>query len=102
MNCKHWGVTLAGGLLAAGQVMVVWFLGTRGAGSSANLQTLIAGLAYAVANAIFGGSAEYVALGLKSMGMENTFYWYVTGMMAVAFLFSLRLPKQAEYLHHDL
>jgi len=60
------------------------------------------GLAYAVANAIFGGSAEYVALGLKSMGMENTFYWYVTGMMAVAFLFSLRLPKQAEYLHHDL
>jgi MHS family alpha-ketoglutarate permease-like MFS transporter len=42
------------------------------------------GLAYAVANAIFGGSAEYVALGLKSLGMENTFYWYVTGMMAVA------------------
>jgi len=34
--------------------------------------------------------------------MENTFYWYVTGMMAVAFLFSLRLPKQAAYLHHDL
>ena len=60
------------------------------------------GLAYALANAIFGGSAEYVALGLKSMGMENTFYWYVTAMMAVAFLFSLRLPKQAAYLHHDL
>mgnify|MGYP000455771988 CR=1 FL=1 len=38
----------------------------------------------------------------RFMGMENTFYWYVTGMMAVAFLFSLRLPKQAAYLHHDL
>ena len=36
------------------------------------------------------------------MGMENTFYWYVTAMMAIAFLFSLRLPKQAAYLHHDL
>jgi len=55
-----------------------------------------------VANAIFGGSAEYVALSLKAVGMENSFYWYVTVMMAIAFLFSLRLPKQAKYLHHDL
>ncbi|MHC6224234.1 MFS family transporter [Pseudomonas sp. X10] len=65
------------------------------------VRALGVGLAYAVANAVFGGSAEYVALGLKSLGMENTFYWYVTAMMAVAFLFSLRLPKQAAYLHHD-
>ncbi len=65
------------------------------------VRALGVGLAYAVANAVFGGSAEYVALGLKTLGMENTFYWYVTSMMAVAFLFSLRLPKQAAYLHHD-
>lgn len=65
------------------------------------VRALGVGLAYAVANAAFGGSAEYVALGLKSLGMENTFYWYVTAMMAIAFLFSLRLPKQAAYLHHD-
>ena len=43
-----------------------------------------------------------ILLSLKSVGMENSFYWYVTVMMAVAFLFSLRLPKQAAYLHHDL
>ncbi|CAI8737831.1 alpha-ketoglutarate:H(+) symporter [Pseudomonas sp. IT-P253] len=66
------------------------------------VRALGVGLAYAVANAIFGGSAEYVALSLKAAGMENSFYWYVTVMMAVAFLFSLRLPKQAAYLHHDL
>ncbi|CAK14062.1 MFS transporter [Pseudomonas entomophila] len=65
------------------------------------VRALGVGLAYAVANAVFGGSAEYVALNLKNMGMENTFYWYVTAMMAIAFLFSLRLPKQAAYLHHD-
>lgn len=65
------------------------------------VRALGVGLAYAVANAGFGGSAEYVALGLKTLGMENTFYWYVTAMMAIAFLFSLRLPKQAAYLHHD-
>ncbi|EKT4521729.1 MFS transporter [Pseudomonas putida] len=67
----------------------------------AQVRALGVGLAYAVANAVFGGSAEYVALGLKTLGLENTFYWYVTAMMAVAFLFSLRLPKQAAYLHHD-
>ncbi|CRL48444.1 MFS family transporter [Pseudomonas sp. URMO17WK12:I11] len=66
------------------------------------VRALGVGLAYAVANAIFGGSAEYVALSLKALGMENSFYWYVTVMMVVAFLFSLRLPKQAKYLHHDL
>ncbi len=50
------------------------------------------GLAYAVSNAILGDSAEYVALSLKAVGV----------MMAIAFLFSQRLPKQAKYLHHDL
>ncbi|ORC54176.1 alpha-ketoglutarate permease, partial [Pseudomonas floridensis] len=65
------------------------------------VRALGVGLAYAVANAAFGGSAEFVALKLKSAGMENSFYWYVTAMMAVAFLFSLRLPKQPAYLHHD-
>ena len=67
----------------------------------AEVRALGVGLAYAVANAMFGGSAEYVALGLKSIGKETHFYWYVTGMMAVAFLFSLRLPKEGKYLHHD-
>jgi len=65
------------------------------------VRALGVGLAYAVANAIFGGTAEYVALGLKSIGHENTFYWYVTGMMVLAFLVSLRLPRQAKYLHHE-
>jgi len=65
------------------------------------VRALGVGLAYAIANAAFGGSAEYVALGLKSIGHETVFYWYVTAMMAVAFLVSLRLPRQASYLHHD-
>ena len=65
------------------------------------VRALGVGLAYAVANAMFGGSAEYVALGLRSIGHETSFYWYVTAMMGVAFLFSLRLPKEGRYLHHD-
>ncbi len=65
------------------------------------VRALGVGLAYAVANAIFGGSAEFVALALKNAGHENAFFWYVTVMMVIAFLFSLRLPRQAAYLHHD-
>ncbi|MDM0036441.1 MFS family transporter [Variovorax sp. J22P271] len=65
------------------------------------VRALGVGLAYAVANAIFGGSAEYVALGLKSIGHESAFFWYVTGMMVLAFAVAWRLPKQASYLHHD-
>jgi len=65
------------------------------------VRALGVGLAYAVANALFGGSAEYVALGLKTIGHESAFYWYVTAMMVVAFLVSLRLPRQARYLHLD-
>jgi MHS family alpha-ketoglutarate permease-like MFS transporter len=65
------------------------------------VRALGVGLAYAVANALFGGTAEYVALGLKSIGHENAFYWYVTAMMVLAFLVSMRLPRQAKYLHHE-
>jgi MHS family alpha-ketoglutarate permease-like MFS transporter len=67
----------------------------------AEVRALGVGLAYAISNAVFGGSAEYVALGLKASGHEFAFYWYVTAMMAIAFLFSLRLPKKPSYLHED-
>ncbi|MGJ7602817.1 MFS family transporter [Variovorax sp. LT1R20] len=65
------------------------------------VRALGVGLSYAVGNAIFGGSAEYVALGLKSIGHESYFYWYVTAMMVVVFAVSLMLPRRATYLHHD-
>ncbi|HET7835187.1 MAG TPA: MFS family transporter [Variovorax sp.] len=65
------------------------------------VRALGVGLSYALGNAIFGGTAEYVALGLKSIGLESYFYWYVTAMMGVVFIVSLMLPRQATYLHHD-
>lgn len=65
------------------------------------VRALGVGMSYAVANALFGGSAEYVALGLKSIAHETAFYWYVTAMMAITFLVSLRLPREGRYLHHD-
>lgn len=65
------------------------------------IRALGVGLAYAIGNAIFGGSAEFVALWMKAAGNEQMFYWYVSVMMVVVFLVSLRLPRIASYLHED-
>ncbi|MEI7065189.1 MFS transporter [Dickeya chrysanthemi] len=60
------------------------------------VRALGVGLSYAVANALFGGSAEYVALSLKSLGMEESFFWYVSLMGALAFLVSLGLHHKGK------
>ncbi|MBJ3817015.1 MFS transporter [Shimwellia pseudoproteus] len=59
-----------------------------------HVRALGVGLSYAVANAIFGGSAEYVALFLKSIGSETAFFWYVSGMGLIAFVVSLSLHRK--------
>ena len=41
------------------------------------------------------------ALGLKSIGHETSFYWYVTGMLGLVFLVCLRLPRQGRYRRQD-
>jgi MHS family dicarboxylic acid transporter PcaT-like MFS transporter/MHS family alpha-ketoglutarate permease-like MFS transporter len=56
------------------------------------VRALGVGLSYAVANAIFGGSAEYVALWFKQAGMEQNFYWYVTVMCLISFVVAVRMP----------
>ena len=60
------------------------------------VRALGVGLSYAVANAIFGGSAEYVALSLKAAGHETWFFWYVSGLGAVALLVSLMLHRKGQ------
>lgn len=64
------------------------------------IRALGVGFSYALGNAIFGGSAEYVALWLKSAGSESSFYWYVTAMCAIAFMVCLRMrdPSRVGYL----
>ena len=67
----------------------------------AEIRAVGVGLSYAIANAAFGGSAEYVALSLKSAGHESLFFGYVSVMLAVTFLASLRLPRQPTFLRLD-
>lgn len=44
----------------------------------AKIRALGVGLPYALTVAIFGGTAEYLALWFKQMGHESYFYWYIT------------------------
>ncbi|WP_295465910.1 MFS transporter [uncultured Pseudomonas sp.] len=50
------------------------------------IRALGVGLPYALTVSIFGGTAEYVALWFKSVGMESGYYWYVTGCVACSLL----------------
>jgi MHS family alpha-ketoglutarate permease-like MFS transporter len=52
------------------------------------VRALGVGLSYAIGNAAFGGSAEYVALWLKSAGVESSFYWYVSVVCAIGLIVS--------------
>lgn len=51
-----------------------------------HVRALGVGLAYGVANALFGGTAENVALAFKNAGVESNFYWYVTALCAVSLI----------------
>lgn len=52
----------------------------------AEVRALGVGLPYALTVAIFGGTAEYLALYFKNIGHEAWYYWYVTGCIFVSLL----------------
>ena len=56
-----------------------------------HVRALGVGLAYGVGNALFGGTAENVALAFKQAGNESYFYWYVTAICAVSLVTALAL-----------
>jgi MHS family alpha-ketoglutarate permease-like MFS transporter len=63
------------------------------------VRALGVGLSYAIANAIFGGSAEYVALWFKQAGHEPYFYWYVSIMAGIACVVAFLMPDPTKSGH---
>jgi MHS family alpha-ketoglutarate permease-like MFS transporter len=59
----------------------------------AHIRALGVAFPYAIGNAAFGGTAEYVALSLKGWHMESAFYWYVSGMLALTSVCFWLLPE---------
>jgi MHS family alpha-ketoglutarate permease-like MFS transporter len=68
------------------------------------VRALGVGLPYGLTVAIFGGSAEYIALWLKNKGHEPYFYWYITGCIAVSLLVYLFMKdtKQTSRLNEEM
>jgi MFS transporter, MHS family, alpha-ketoglutarate permease len=70
----------------------------------AEVRALGVGLPYALTVAIFGGTAEYVALWFKNAGHESYFYWYITGCIALSLFVYVFMKdtKKTSQINHDL
>jgi MFS transporter, MHS family, alpha-ketoglutarate permease len=88
---------LAFAMITLGLAVISFYTGISGIVKAelfpTNVRALGVGLAYALANATFGGTAEFMALWFKDAGIESTFFWYVTVMLAIAFVASLIMPN---------
>ncbi len=69
----------------------------------AHIRALGVALPYALANTMFGGTAEYVALWFKDQGMERGFYWYVTAMIGLSLIvyLTMRDTKRHSLIEED-
>jgi MFS transporter, MHS family, alpha-ketoglutarate permease len=52
----------------------------------ASIRALGVGFPYSITVALFGGSAEYLALWFKDAGYESGYYWYATGCIFISLL----------------
>lgn len=69
----------------------------------AHIRALGVALPYALANVLFGGTAEMVALAFKHEGMESAFYAYVAGVMTLGLVCAIILKDTSRHslIHED-
>ncbi|WP_379091797.1 MFS transporter [Pedobacter sp. UC225_65] len=69
----------------------------------AEVRALGVGLPYAITVAIFGGTAEYIALWLKDWGHESYYYWYITCCIFISLMVYLFMKdtKKNSKLNQD-
>ena len=88
---------MAGLLVLAGLAVISCYTSISGLVKAelfpGEVRALGVGLPYAVANALFGGTAEYVGLWFKSVGAESGFFWYVTGFFVIALITAWLMPE---------
>jgi len=63
----------------------------------AHIRALGVAFPYALANTLFGGTAEYVALWLKGQGLERGFYAYVTAMIGLSLIVYTRMKDTRDH-----
>jgi len=86
---------MAGLLVMAGLVIVTGYTSINAVVKAelfpAHIRALGVALPYALANTMFGGTAELVALWFKKLGMEQGFYIYVTVMIGISLIVYIRM-----------
>ena len=86
---------MAGLLVMAGLVIVTGYTSINAVVKAelfpAHIRALGVALPYALANTMFGGTAELVALWFKKLGMEQAFYIYVTVMIGISLIVYIRM-----------
>ncbi|MBF9140266.1 MFS transporter [Hymenobacter properus] len=99
---------LAAGLLVAALFVVSGYTSINAVVKAelfpTEIRALGVGLPFALTVAIFGGTAEYVALYAKEQGVEEWFYWYVTACAFISLLVYWRMSEtKAEkgHLNHE-
>lgn len=91
---------VAGALVMAALIIVTGYTSINAVVKAelfpAHIRALGVALPYALANTIFGGTAESVALLFKRAGFEQGFYWYVTAMIGISLIVYLRMRDTAK------
>ena len=86
---------MAGLLVMAGLVIVTGYTSINAVVKAelfpAHIRALGVALPYALANTMFGGTAELVALWFKKLGVEQAFYIYVTVMIGISLIVYIRM-----------
>ncbi|MDO7835335.1 MFS transporter [Sphingobium sp. HBC34] len=92
---------VAGLLVMAGLVIVTGYTSINAVVKAelfpAHIRALGVALPYALANTLFGGTAEFVALWFKQAGMEQAFYVYVTVMIGISLIVYVRMRDTAKH-----
>lgn len=91
----------AGLLVMAGLVIVTGYTSINAVVKAelfpAHIRALGVALPYALANTLFGGTAEFVALWFKQIGIEEAFYIYVTVMIAISLIVYIRMRDTRQH-----
>ena len=86
---------MAGLMVMAGLVIVTGYTSINAVVKAelfpAHIRALGVALPYALANTMFGGTAELVALWFKKLGVEQAFYIYVTVMIGISLIVYIRM-----------
>lgn len=94
---------LAFGLALAGLLIVTGYTSINAVVKAelfpAHIRALGVALPYALANTIFGGTAEWVALKFKAEGHENWFFYYVTFMIFCSLIVYIKMRETRDHSH---